>query len=164
MKRTISVICIILCLATVLCACDTKDKKSISETIEDAKTSVGTEIEETEEETENVFYNPSNYTGAYDTVDIRPARLYWEDGKLVAECFVINNKSTTAYNINVKKLYFGNEEGTFAEGAFGIMEGASIAPYSYITWTFTFGGDAVKDYGADLTGSIDSGNSVGFNF
>ena len=112
----------------------------------------------------NEFRNDSNFLGDPDAVTIRPRHVYWEGDTLVAECFVINNKSTTVYNITVEKLAFGNEaNGIFAEGAFGIMEGASIAPYTYITWTFHFSADAISTQNADLTGGLRTQFNTAYN-
>ena len=112
--------------------------------------------------TTNEFFNDSNSFYDADNVSIRPRHLYWEGDKLVAECFVTNGKSTTAYNITVKKLAFGNANGTFADGGFGAIEGLTVPAYGYTIWTFTFSGDAVTNPGADLS-SLRYESSVSFS-
>lgn len=82
---------------------------------------------------------------------MKPRHVYWEDGTLVAECFVINGLQTPVYNINVEGLIFENGATQIADASFGIMQDAVIAPYSYITWTFYFGPDCIITEGADLS-------------
>lgn len=87
-----------------------------------------------------------------DNLTIRPAYVYWQDGKLIAECYIINGFSHSVFNINVKEITLANSDGVIASGAgFGICNGLTLAPYTYARWTFTFSGDSVINYGADLS-------------
>lgn len=99
----------------------------------------------------NVFFNENNYYYEENKVSVRPRYVYWEDGVLVAECFVVNGFSETVSQLEVERLAFGNEEGVFADGRFGLMDGAVIQPYSYIIWTFSFHGDSIQVPNADLS-------------
>lgn len=100
----------------------------------------------------NVFRDDNNIVFEEKQLTIRPKYVYWEGDKLVAECFVINGHYETVSNICVNQLSFANaEQGTLADGAFGLMNGASIAPRSYIVWTFGFSEDAVAYAGGDLS-------------
>lgn len=96
------------------------------------------------------FYNPNNNFYDKDAVVVRPRHLYWKDGKLVAECFVINGYDFTVSNINVKYLIFSNAQGEIVNGGFGVLQGLVLQPRTHGIWTFTFSGDAVTKYGADL--------------
>ena len=96
------------------------------------------------------FYNPNNNLYDKDAVVVRPRHLYWKDGKLVAECFVINGYDFTVSNINVKYLIFSNAQGEIVNGGFGVLQGLVLQPRTHGIWTFTFSGDAVTKYGADL--------------
>lgn len=104
--------------------------------------------------TASVFSNNNNYVGAKNQVMIKPKYVYWQNGSLVADCFVINGFDHTVYNINVKSLSFANSSGTIASGSFGYMQNASglvsIAPNSYIVWTFVFGPNLVSMQNANL--------------
>ncbi len=94
----------------------------------------------------------SDTSYSVDSVSIKPAYVYWEDGKLIAQCYVINGFNYNVYNIEVKELTFSNGDGVIASGAgFGVCEGLTLAPFTYATWTFTFSGDSVINYGANLS-------------
>jgi SLAP domain-containing protein len=102
-------------------------------------------------ENTNYFFNDANNVYDANSISIKPRYVYWDGGKLVAECFVINGFGHTVYNINVKSLSFANPDGDIASAAFGSMDGVTIAPYSHVIWTFTFGEDCVVSPGADLS-------------
>ncbi len=70
---------------------------------------------------------------------------------LHAECFVVNGKATTAYNIDVTNITLSNRSGVIASARFGLMQGASIAPGGNIVWTFSFAPDVISMQGADLS-------------
>ena len=98
----------------------------------------------------NFFRNDSNNAPIAGQLAVQPRYVRWENGKLVAECFVINGTDKMIYNINIKSLQFSNDDGVIATGGFGVLNNLTLAPNSYVTWTFTFSGDAVKAYGAQL--------------
>jgi len=94
----------------------------------------------------------SDTSYSVDSVSIKPAYVYWEDGKLIAQCYIINGFSHDIYNIDVEELTFSNADGVIASGAgFGVCEGLILPPYTPSLWTFTFSGDSVINYGADLS-------------
>lgn len=100
---------------------------------------------------ENIFTNDNNYYDA-DTVSIKPQHVYWQEGKLFAECYVINGYDCEITNIAVQSLAFNNCSTEVASAIdFGVLEGVTLPPYSHIVWTFVFSEDAVQSYGADLT-------------
>ena len=175
MKKMIAVIlCLVLSATMLLCGCDSNTAPEKTKRETNANASYGQKVDPTNDTTEidpdpipvpapvNEFINESNFFYDVDNLSIRPKHLYWEGDKLVAECFVTNGKSTTAYNLNVKKLSFGNESGTFASGAFGYIDGLTVPAYGYTVWTFTFSGDAIQNPGADLA-SLNYQSSVSFS-
>lgn len=100
----------------------------------------------------NVFFNPNNSNYDLNAVSIKPRYVYWENGMLVAECFVINGFSHNVFNINVKSITFGNPSGMIASGSgFGVLNNVTLPPYTNIIWTFRFAPDAITNYGADLS-------------
>ena len=101
-------------------------------------------------ENNNVFFNESNNTYDTNQVSVKPRYVYWKDGKLIAECFVINGCSVPVYNINVKGLSFANDSVNIASAGFGYINNIVLQPYTNIVWTFEFGADTVISYGADL--------------
>lgn len=181
MKKLIPIL-MILCL--LLCACGSQEKMSektgkplkekteATETTGDATgdstdapaddTTAATSGQANAEPTpnpapdsDNVFRNDSNIVFEEKQLTIRPKYVRWEGDVLVADCFVINGLYETVYNISVNQLSFANrEQGTLADGGFGLMNGASIAPRSYIVWTFSFSADAVAQAGGDLSSLI----------
>jgi len=125
------------------------DNTVVSKPSANSKPAVNSEPESSEEK--NEFFNPNNNAYDIDAVSIKPRRVYWKDGMLVAECFVINGFSHNVYNIDVKELSFANEDGLVASGIdFGVLEGVVLGPYTNTLWTFTFSGEAVDNYGAAL--------------
>ena len=102
-------------------------------------------------ENTNYFFNDANNAYDANALSIKPRYVYWDGDMLVAECFVINGFGHNVYDISVDSLGFSNQSGDIAKGAFGALDGVVIAPYSYVTWTFTFSPDAVFAAGADLS-------------
>lgn len=99
----------------------------------------------------NEFVNLSNYAYDVNSLSIKPRHVYWQDGKLVAECFVINGYAHTVYNIEVKSLSFANPDGLIAAGSFGSLQNLVLGPYQYAVWTFTFSPDCISAAGASLS-------------
>ena len=102
----------------------------------------------------NYFLNDNNNFYDQNAVSVRPRYVYWKDGKLVAECFVVNGFSHPVYNIEVKGLKFSNGHGVIADAAFGKLDGVVLQPYTHVMWTFTFPADCITKYGADITSLI----------
>lgn len=111
----------------------------------------------------NFFLNNNNNFYDQNAISVRPKHVYWENGKLVAKCFVVNGFNHPVFNINVKKLSFSNKDGLIAEGVFGKLNGVTLQPYTHIEWTFTFSADCIAKYGADIT-SLIYNSSVENNF
>ncbi len=106
----------------------------------------------------NYFLNENNNFYDKDAVSVRPKYVYWYDGKLIAECFVVNGFDHPVFNIDVKKLSFSNEDGLIAEGVFGKLNGVTLQPHTHIVWTFTFSEDCIAKYAADITSLIYNSN------
>ena len=100
---------------------------------------------------ENVFINENNNYYDVDAVSIRPRYVYWENGKLIAECFVINGFNHNVFNINVKSLSFNNGSVDIASAVFGVMNDVVLEPYTHVVWRFEFSANCVANYGADLS-------------
>lgn len=112
--------------------------------------------------TDNVFFNQNNNYYIENEVNIRPRYLYWKDGCLFAECFVINGYDRPVSNIRVKDLTFTNASGEFASAAFGEIANTTLAPYEYKVHPFAFAPDCVRAYGADLS-NINYSADTSFN-
>ena len=98
------------------------------------------------------FTNNTNYQNApIGDVSIQPKYVYWEDGKLIAVCFVCNGTDKTISNINVKNLSFAGNTGPLAEASFGNCTGLTLGSMTYNEWTFSFPANCVSQYGADLS-------------
>lgn len=124
--------------------------------VTDAPSDATEEATESQTIGDNVFYSPENFIFENDVVSIRPRYVYWEDGNLIAECFVLNGYDHKVYNIDVKSLVFENESGEIANASFGMLENVSIDPDSYIVWTFCFDSSVVTNPDADLSSLITS--------
>ena len=100
----------------------------------------------------NKFFNENNNSYDLNSLSVKPRYVYWENGELVAECFVINGFSHNVFNIDVESITFSNSSGVIASGSgFGVLENVTLAPFTNIVWTFRFAPDAVQNYGADLS-------------
>lgn len=159
MKRKIVIISLITALIVTGCGAKEAVKKEsgMPTIIEDTTTEKVTEAPKPTEAPvvqNNVFFNDTNNAYTPNTVDIRPGKMYWDNGVLVADCFVINGYEHAVYNIDVKKLTFKNDSGVFASGNFGVLQNLTIAPHSYVVWTFTFSRNAVMNPNADLTHTV----------
>ncbi len=99
----------------------------------------------------NEFFNPNNYAYDINSLSIKPRYVYWRDGNLVAECFVINGFAHSIYNIDVKSLAFSNPDGLIAAATFGSLQGLVLGAYQYAVWTFTFSPDCISTTGASLS-------------
>ena len=102
----------------------------------------------------NTYYYPESNTISEGQVTVSPYRLFWSDGYLVAECYIINGTQKTINNVCVNHLSFSNANGTFAAGNFTKINATSIPPRKHVTYTFIFSKAAVLNYGADLTTHI----------
>ena len=73
---------------------------------------------------EKVSDNFTNDTVTYknDAVTIRPKHVYWDNGSLVAECFVINGFSCSVSDFIIKSLSFSNDDGQIATSEFDTVE------------------------------------------
>ena len=151
MKKGIAVI-LVFAMMFALGACG-----NMQDYVQDA---IDTEniVEETpvQVQNQNYFYNDTNYLYDLNLVSVKPKHMYWENGMLIAECFVINGLDTTVYDVNVEALQLANDAGDFAGASFGVLQGTAIAPYSYIVWTFTFPADCVYTNNADLTSGVNT--------
>ena len=112
----------------------------------------------------NYFFNENNNYYDLNAVSIRPRYMYWDNGVLVAECFVVNGLPVNVFNINVQNLELSNKTVKIAQGGFGVMQNAVIAPYSHVIWTFYFNTDCVLSPNADLTGFINCVSDTSYNY
>ena len=105
--------------------------------------------------TKNEFFNNTNNTYDVNSLSIKPRYVYWKDGDLYAECFVINGFSHNVFNIDVKSITISNKSGVIAQGeGFGVLKNVTLAPRTYIVWGFKFSGADIKNSGADLSSLI----------
>jgi len=98
----------------------------------------------------NYFFNENNNGIDVNAVAIKPRYVYWENGKLVAECFVINGFPHTVANINVKALEIYNASGLIASAAFGELQGLVLPSGYHGVWKFVFNADCVSQVNAAL--------------
>ena len=102
-------------------------------------------------EADNVFVSDNNIVFEENALTVRPKYVYWNEGKLVAECFVINGFYTTASNIKINSLTFANADSNLADATFGQLNNVTISPRSYLVWIFVFEENVVSNVGADLS-------------
>lgn len=102
------------------------------------------------DDSNNYFFNENNNGIDANAVSIKPRYVYWENGQLVAECFVINGFPHTVGNINVKTLKIYNESGLIASGGFGELQGLVLPSGYHGVWKFVFSADCVATPNAAL--------------
>ncbi len=105
----------------------------------------------TEAEKNNVFFNANNNIVQKNCISIRPRYVYWENGYLVAECFVINGYDYAVSQINVKNLSFSNSRGLIASAGFGTIGNVTLQPNAHVVWTFKFAPNTISQTNADLS-------------
>jgi predicted DNA-binding protein YlxM (UPF0122 family) len=97
-------------------------------------------------------------------VDIRPKHVYWENGYLCVEAYVINGCSVPVQNIAVRHLSVSTEEkGFIASGVFNNPGIPAIAPYYNRIHIFRFRPEDVIYANADLTDGVILTYQVGFD-
>lgn len=129
-----------------------KAPETTTEKVEDTTeaTTVMPEIT-TETIDDNYFFNDENNIVEENNISIRPRYVYWDNGYLVAECYVINGYSYPITEINVEELYVYNNSGLIAAASFGIMNNVVLQPNEHVIWTFRFAPDTIFMQGADLS-------------
>lgn len=98
------------------------------------------------------FYRNETVGGSDGNVDIQLRYVYWEDGKLVAHCYIINRTQYNYDTINPMFMSIRNPEtGVLcASGNFPAIN-KQMPAMQYVEHTFSFSGEAVDNYAADLT-------------
>lgn len=104
------------------------------------------------------FFNVGNPKITLGKLTIHPRHVYWKDGELVAQCFIVNGTGESLTGVRVNRLVFTNGKGeVLVDGSFsstiGFVSaiGRKLNHGENIVWNFTFSGDSVINYGADLS-------------
>lgn len=99
----------------------------------------------------NEYFNDTNYEMEEGKIAVRPRHVYWKDGKLVAECFVINGESYITQNICVTNLAVETPDGkVIAKSYFDYTHEEEVRYGSWYIQTFTFSEEKVLIKDADL--------------
>lgn len=109
----------------------------------------------------NSFFNPK-YTVSGEGVQIAPYHVWYQDGKMYADCYVINANPVTVTNINVEDFELANENGVIADYSFGLLPGTTLAPNEYTSYTFIFPKGTFEK--ANLTNMIDSQSETTWDY
>ena len=101
--------------------------------------------------TGNVFYDPGNTGFEPDELTIRPKHVYYEDGKLIAHCYVLNGTQSTLSQIDITYLSIHDStKQMIAAAQFGVLGDLTLAPGTYGEWTFCFPADTISMKDAQL--------------
>ena len=98
------------------------------------------------------FYN-ATLEGRWSAsaISVVPKEVYFENGKLVAHCYVVNGYSTHATKVNISEISVtGKNDKVIAHAYFG-NQNLSIAALSYVEHTFTFGPDTIISANVDMS-------------
>lgn len=98
------------------------------------------------------FYNNSlEGRWSASAITVVPKEVYFENGKLVAHCYIVNGYSTHATMVNISEISVtGKNDKAIAHAYFG-PQNLSIAALSYVEHTFTFGADTIISTYVDMS-------------
>lgn len=139
-----------------------KDNASKNDTSSNTSNIVGGEVEipagdDWWSDEENVFINESNNWYNPNSITINPKKVYWQDGKLYAECFIVNGYDYAVNSIKVNSLSFSNSKGKLAEAGFPMLN-ITLPTHTHYVHTFIFNSDTVISYGGELKSLITNAN------
>ena len=101
---------------------------------------------------QNVYQRYDNNYITAGEMSINPRYVYWRNGNLVAECFVINGTSNTISRLCVDELTFKDGSGNvIASANFGEVRINPIGKNQHQIVTFTFGTNDVRINNARLS-------------
>ena len=92
-------------------------------------------------------------------VKIVPHSVWWEDGQLKANCYIMNGLDVRISDIQVNELTFSNKDGVIASASFETLDMELYSGDIYC-WKFVFGGDAVQMLDGDLVLSLSCKSDV----
>lgn len=102
----------------------------------------------------NEFYN-TNYDVEGEGVQIIPFHVWYQNGKLYADSYVVNMNPFGVKNIQVNDYQLDNGEQIIAESGFGKLNGnITLDPGEYTTHLFVFPAGSFQN--ADLTNEINA--------
>lgn len=98
----------------------------------------------------NYFYNPQNSSYTEGSVTLRPRCVYWRDGKLYAEIFMINGTSNTVTvnGVSYLKIVSGNLQ--LAEAYNFSNSGGTISSKYNRILHLVFSSEEINHYGTSL--------------
>ena len=139
-----------------------KDNASKNDTSSNTSNIVGGEVEipagdDWWSDEENVFINENNNWYNPNSITINPKKVYWLDGKLYAECFIVNGYDYAVNSIKVNSLSFSNSKGKLAEAGFPMLN-ITLPTHTHYVHTFIFNSDTVISYGGELKSLITNAN------
>ena len=139
-----------------------KDNASKNDTSSNTSNIVGGEVEipagdDWWSDEENVFINENNNWYNPNSITINPKKVYWQDGKLYAECFIVNGYDYAVNSIKVNSLSFSNSKGKLAEAGFPMLY-ITLPTHTHYVHTFIFNSDTVISYGGELKSLITNAN------
>jgi len=86
-----------------------------------------------------------------NSISVAAKEVYFENGKLVVHCFIVNGYSTRATNVNILQMYVKDKNGTNIAHAYFNSQNLTLDPLSYVEHTFTFSGDTILSTAVDLS-------------
>lgn len=102
----------------------------------------------------NIYYNNSAPAVTEGVVTVQPIEVRYDNGALVAVCYVINGTQQTVENIDVYHFVLENDGQRLAAANFGYLQNAAVAPGEAIKWEFRFPRKTVLVQDARLPGLL----------
>lgn len=97
------------------------------------------------------YFNPNVSIDGIGT-NIVPIHVWYQNGKLYAECYIVNLSEEYVTDVDVERLALKFDGKLVADRAFGRIENINLKPFGYTTYKFEYPKGTFKK--ADLTQDI----------
>ena len=100
----------------------------------------------------NYFYNASlDGRWCSNSISVVAKEVYFENGKLVAHCYIVNGYSTNASKVDITEISICGKDGKEIAHAYFPNQNMFIDALSYVEHTFTFGADTIISTNVDMS-------------
>ena len=86
-----------------------------------------------------------------NAISVAAKEVYFQDGKLVVHCFIVNGFSTVATDVSITEMNVIDKDGKMIASAIFNAQGFTMNPLSYIEHTFSFGSDCILNTDVDMS-------------
>lgn len=101
----------------------------------------------------NDYFRNNTLDGRWtvNAISVAPVEVYFENGNLILNCYIVNGFNTTATNVSILEMYVKDANGkVIAHDTFPEQNG-TINALSYVEHTFRFAASAVENTVVDMS-------------